>query len=119
MSTEEYVVVTTIQTFRHRYAIPMSKLQELNPAKPVDSKWALDSVTCNEVREFSQLHLGETISDHVVLREEEMLALFDQDNDYLKAWSKEQKLKYVNNCWEDEPQELYHNFLASEDKAAQ
>jgi len=44
--------------------------------------------------------LGETILDTFVLDEERMLALFDRDNDYLKGWSEEQKLKYVHN-WKE------------------
>ena len=112
---EEYVVVTTLQTFRHRYVVPMSKLQERNTDYIVDPRWALDCVTCEEVKEFSQLHLGEQILDMNVVNEKEVLTLFDMDNDYLKSWTKDKKLEYIHNCWDEhiinQSQERYHNFL--------
>lgn len=92
---KQYVVVTVVSQFRTRYAIPMDNLQAFNPAVPVDPKWALDSVTCQEVEEFSQEHLGETIIDHAVLEEAEILKLFDTDNNYLSGWPIEQKLAHI------------------------
>jgi len=98
MSTDkEYVVVTAISTFRERYVVPMDELQKMNEDYMVDPKWALDLVTCEEVEEFSQLHVGEQIIDNVVMTEDEILELFDKDNDYLKEWSKEQKIKHIRN----------------------
>jgi hypothetical protein len=102
MSEEKYVIVTTISSFRHRYCVPVSELQKLNQDHPVEPEtWAKDSVTMEEVKEFSQHHIGETIIDSTVLSEEEMLALFDKDNDYLKNWSKEQKISYAHRWKED------------------
>ena len=92
-----YVVVTTVSTFRQRYCIPLDALQEMNPDEVVSLEWALDSVTCDEVEEFSQLHLGEQIVDHGLISEDEMLALFDKDNGYLSDWTKEEKLNHVRN----------------------
>lgn len=100
MSEEKYVVVTAIQTFRERYVIPMSELQKQNEDYQVDPKWALDMVTMEEVKEFSQEHLGEQISDMFVMGEEEVLTLFDTDNKYLSEWSKEQKLKWIHD-WKE------------------
>jgi hypothetical protein len=104
MSDERYVVVTCISSFRERYVVPVSKLQELNPDKTLTTEmaaeWARDSVTMEEVKEFSQHWLGETILDTFVLDEERMLALFDRDNPYLKDWTLEQKLKYIHN-WKE------------------
>jgi hypothetical protein len=96
----EYAVVTTVQTFRHRYVIPMDKLQALNTDATVDLAWALDCVTCEEVKEFSQLHVGEQILDSKIVDEEEVLKLFDSDNDYLTSWTKDHKLEWINDCWE-------------------
>jgi len=95
--TRKYVLVTTVSTFRQRYCIPMDQLQDLNSDMPVDPEWALDCVTCDEAEEFSQLHLGEQIVDHAVITEDEMLALFDKDNDYLTSWTREQKIEYVRS----------------------
>jgi hypothetical protein len=98
---EKYVVVTCISQFRQRYVVPVSKLQEKNPTQPVDPViWANDSVVMEEVKEFSQHWLGETILDTFVVDEERILQLFDRDNEYLSDWSQEQKLKYIRNCWE-------------------
>ena len=98
MSTDkEYVVVTVTSTHRMRYVVPMDELQKMNKDYIVDPKWALDLVTCEEVEEFSQIHLGEQIVDCVEMDEDEILELFDKDNDYLKDWSKEQKIKHIRN----------------------
>jgi hypothetical protein len=100
MSDEKYVIVTTISHFRLRYAIPLSELQKLNPDVEVDPLWANDSVTMQEVKEFSQLHISEDIVDNRVLTESEMLAQFSEDNPYLSSWTDEQKIKSVHN-WRD------------------
>lgn len=99
---EQYVVVTTVHTFRHRYAVPMSELQACNTDMPASAEWALDAVTMNEVEEFSQKGLGEHIVDAQVMDQEQILQLFDGDNDYLKSWSKEQKLQTIHRCWFNE-----------------
>ena len=95
----KYVIVTTISTHRMRYAIPVSDMDTDDPTKQIE--WAKDSVTCEEVEEFSQEWLGELISDADIVAEWEMLEWFDTDNDYLKDWSKEQKLNYVKT-WKRE-----------------
>jgi antitoxin component of MazEF toxin-antitoxin module len=76
----EWVLVETVQMFRHRYCVqvPVGK-----------SEWALDTVTMEEAKEFSQLHLGETISSHRVVSEEDAIKLCYDDNDYLKSWTPE------------------------------
>jgi hypothetical protein len=94
---DKYVVVTTVSTFRHRYAIPMDELQALNPDVPVDPEWALDLVTCEDIEGFSQLHIGEQIVDMAEKSEEEILELFDKDNDYLKDWDRDYKIKHIRD----------------------
>jgi bifunctional DNA-binding transcriptional regulator/antitoxin component of YhaV-PrlF toxin-antitoxin module len=79
-----WVMVEALQTFRMRY---MVEVPATNP------EWALDTVTLNEAKEFSQLALPEVISSHRVLTEEQAIAMCDIDNDYTKNWSKEQKMK--------------------------
>ena len=79
-----WVMVEALQTFRMRY---MVEVPATNP------EWALDTVTCNQAKEFSQEALPEVISSHRVMTEEEALIMCDIDNDYTKSWSKEQKLK--------------------------
>jgi len=99
-----YVIVTAISSHRMRYVIPVDELQKLNPDVPVEgheTEWAMDCVTCEEVNDFSQRHVGEQIIDAYILDEESMLILFDADNDYLKDWTKEKKLDYVRKWKSD------------------
>lgn len=98
---ERYVVVTATSTFRQRYCIPMSELQKLNTDVTLDNKmaveWAGDSVVMEEVNEFSQKWLGETIIDTAVLDENAALSLFNSDNEYLSDWSDAQKIEFLHN----------------------
>lgn len=78
----EFVLVDCIQTYRMRYVVEV----------PVGrSGWALDTVSCDEAKEFSQLSLGEIIVSHRVVSKEEVLKLCDEDNDYCASWTDEQK----------------------------
>lgn len=96
---DDYVVVTAISSYRMRYVMHKDELQKMNTDAPVEPiSWAQDSVTMNDCEEFSQLWLGETIIDTDLMNEDEMLELFDADNDYLKSWTKEQKLEYVRKA---------------------
>jgi len=102
MADNDYIVVTTVQTFRHRYVMHKDDLRKLNTdVTPTDKDlvdWALDTVTMEECEEFSQLHLGEQIIDHFECTEDEMLGFFDRDNDYLKGWSTDYKIEHVRKC---------------------
>lgn len=80
---QEWVMVEAVSTFRMRYMVQVPKGK---------AEWAMDTVVCNEAKEFSQEHLGEQIVSHRVMTEEEALALCDADNSYCKTWNKEQKL---------------------------
>lgn len=96
-----YVVVTTTSTHRMRYVVPMDDLQALNVEKTVQPEWALDSVTCEEVEEFSQKWLGEQIVDYEVVEQDKLIELFDRDNDYLSQWTTEQKIDYIRKWKKD------------------
>lgn len=100
----EYVVVTCISSYRMRYVVPMDELQKLNPDQPVDPSWALDSVTMEEVKEFSQRHVGEQIIDAQVVKEPEILQFFDADNEYASSWDEEYKLACIRH-WKENPTE--------------
>ena len=78
-------LVETVYFFRMRYVVECESAEH-----------AKDTVTMKEVEEFSQLYLDETITSTRVIDDAEYLRLFDEDNDYLKAWSEEQKFKYVH-----------------------
>ena len=95
-SKQDYVVVTAISSYRMRYVMHRDDLQKLNPDLPVDSvEWANDTVSSEEFEEFSQKHVGEYIVDTVEMNEDDMLELFDKENDYLSEWTKDQKIKWI------------------------
>jgi hypothetical protein len=75
----EWVLVETVQTFRHRYMVEVPRGK---------SEWALDTVTMEEAQEFSQKHLGETIVSHRVVSYDEAMRMCDEDNGYVKnTWT--------------------------------
>jgi hypothetical protein len=78
-------LVETIDFFRMRYVVECESAEH-----------AKDVVTMKEAEEFSQLHLDETITSARVIDDAEYLRIFDEDNDYLKEWSEEQKFNYVH-----------------------
>lgn len=98
MPDELYVVTTVISTHRMRYAIPISAMSEegdmkLSTADAIN--YIQDSVTCEEVEEFSQHWMGETIVDTFVLDTERTIALYRRDNPHADGWSDEQILSYI------------------------
>lgn len=91
--TNRYVIITAISTFKIRYAIPEEVLACDNREDLIDK--ATDAVIAEKVEEFSQEWLGETVIDEKICTEEEMLEIFDRENDYLKGWTREQKIDHV------------------------
>ena len=90
---KELVLVETISLFRMRYVVEVPKGKK---------EWALDTVTLQEAEEMSQYHVGEDITSHRVISEEEFLRLHDEDNDYLKGWTNEQKQRCIHRWIDDE-----------------
>lgn len=97
----EYVSITTVSTFRHRYVIHKDDLQNLNLEHEATIEelcdWAKDEITMESTDDFSQEHLGEQIVETRPISKEEMLELFSKENTYLKSWNKEQILSFVRN----------------------
>ena len=87
----QWVMVETVQMFRHRYMVQVPVGTDDFGKDKAD--WALDTVTLEEAKEFSQKHLGETITSHRVVTMEEALKLCDEDNDYCKTWNDEKKVE--------------------------
>jgi hypothetical protein len=79
-----WVMVEAISQFRMRYMVEV----------PADHpEYALDTVTCEEAKEFSQEHIGETIVSHRVMGSTaEALVQCDLDNSYCSGWTDEQKI---------------------------
>ena len=88
-------LVETIDFFRMRYIIECESAEH-----------AKDIVTMKEAEEFSQLYLDETITSTRVIDDAEYLRMFDEDNDYLREWSDEQKFKYVHEVVYDDKETL-------------
>lgn len=74
------VMVECVQQYRTRYVV---EVPATNP------EWALDTVTCQEAKEFSQQDLGETIVSHRIITEQQALDQFRVDTDYGK-WTDDQ-----------------------------
>ena len=87
----QWVLVETVSMFRERYMVEVPVGVDMYGKDKAE--WALDTVTMEEAKEFSQEHLGETIVSHRVVTKEESLALCDKDNDYAKKWNDELKMK--------------------------
>ena len=89
MADKKLFIVETISMFRMRYVV-----------EALESEHAADEVVfglCNsELKEFSQHHVDEVITSEREISQEEYVKLFDVDNDYLKEWTVEQKLEFVN-----------------------
>lgn len=97
-----WVMVEAISQFRMRYMVEA----------PADHpEYALDDVTCQTAKEFSQEWIGETIVSNRVMTEEEALEICDIDNDYTKSWNKEQKLRafFTKEGETNEHNDLYYD----------
>ena len=87
----QWILVETVSMFRERYMVEVPVgTDQYGKDK---AEWALDTVTMEEAKEFSQQHLGETIVSHRVVTKEEALAMCDKDNDYARVWNDELKVK--------------------------
>jgi hypothetical protein len=72
----ELVLVDTVQQYRVRYIVKVPKGKH---------DWALDAVTCEEVTEFSQSYLGETIVTAWNMTQDELIGVGKTDNDWSPA----------------------------------
>lgn len=86
----QWVLVEAISQFRQRYMVQVPVGTDQFGNNKAD--WALDTVTLEEAKEFSQKHLGEVITSHRVVTEEEALRLCDEDNEYTQVWNNEHKI---------------------------
>jgi len=87
----QWVLVETVSMFRERYMVEVPVGVDMYGKDKAE--WALDTVTMEEAKEFSQEHLGETIVSHRVVTKEEALAMCDKENEYAKVWNDEMKIQ--------------------------
>ena len=89
---KKLVMVDCISQFRIRYCVEVED----------DIDHALDEVIMEydnlEFHEFSQEHLQPSpiVISHREISKEEYLRMFDEDNSYLKGWTEEKKLEWIN-----------------------
>lgn len=83
---KKLVLVEAISQYRMRYVVECD-----------DVTHAEDEVCMERAQEFSQLHLGEVITSSREITDAEYLALFDQDNDYLKDWPSDKKFSFIHS----------------------
>jgi len=96
---KQWVLVDCVSTFRIRYMVEVPVgIDNFGNDK---TEWALDTVTCNDAKEFSQWHVGEHIVSHRVVTKEEALTLCNKDNSYAAEWNEETKVKNFFTTWEE------------------
>jgi hypothetical protein len=83
----EFYLVETISVHRIRYVV-RAKESEQAKNKVLDN---LDDVEV--LKEFSQKHLQEVVSYTRKITREEVIELCDEDNDYLKSWTDDEKIQ--------------------------
>ena len=89
----EWVLVECVSTFRERYMVEVPKGK---------ADYALDTVTCEDAKEFSQEHLGEQIVSHRVVTKEEAVMMCDVDNEYCAGWDDSTKIDAFFTTWEEQ-----------------
>ena len=91
----KYVLVETLSQFRQRYVIEVPDDHNDKEFPCTAVQWAEDTVTMEQMKEFSQKWLGETIIGSREVTRDEIIKLCDEDNDYLKSWTEEDKMGLV------------------------
>lgn len=86
----KYVMVDAISQFRMRYVVEVP--EDVENCTP--EQYASDSVVCEDVREFSQEHIGETIVSTREVSLKEAIAQWRKDNgSVFNSWSDELVVK--------------------------
>tara|TARA_B100001057_G_scaffold416590_1_gene434689 strand:- start:2998 stop:3327 length:330 start_codon:yes stop_codon:yes gene_type:complete len=101
----DYVIIDTVSMFKQRYIVPREEVQRWNEEIKLTDKlakqWAQESVEAEEIKEFSQRWLGETVSNVDFADTEKVLKLFKEDNEQLsEEWTQAKQLDYIND-WKD------------------
>ncbi len=80
----EWVLVDAVSMFRMRYMVEVPKGHK---------EYALDTVVCENAKEFSQEHIGQEIVSHRVVSLDEALKICDEDNSYCASWTDDKKVE--------------------------
>lgn len=92
----KWILVECISQYRTRYVV---EVPEDHP------EYALDTVTMEQAKEFSQEHLGEVIVSHRPTSLKVALKMFDKDNPEFSDWSVDLKLANYFTPWEEQRNE--------------
>ena len=92
----KFVLVETLSQYRMRYVIEVPDDHDAGEFPCSAITWAEDTVVMEEMKEFSQKWLGETIIGSREVNREEILNLVNEDNSYVNGkygnpWTEEQK----------------------------
>ena len=82
-------IVETVSMFRMRYVVEAK--EESHSHDEVIMEKGKDTF-----KEFSQEHIDESIFSSREISKKEYLKLFDKDNEYMRTWSEEKKLNFIN-----------------------
>jgi hypothetical protein len=89
----KYIMVDAISQFRMRYVIEVPDNHNDGEHPCTAEQWAMDTVTMQEAKEFSQEWLGETIVSAHEITNEKIITQCDVDNEYCKSWDREKKME--------------------------
>jgi hypothetical protein len=96
---KKLVMVDCLSQFRIRYCVEVED----------DIDHALDEILMEsdslQFHEFSQEHLHPSpiFLSHREISKEEYLRMFNEDNNYLRDWTEEQKLRWINKINYEKP----------------
>lgn len=96
----KYVLVETISQYRMRYVIEVPEDHNEGEFPCSAIQWAEDTVAMEEMKEFSQKWIGETILSSREVNREQILGLVNEDNDYCNG-------KYGNPWTDDKKIEVF------------
>jgi len=82
----KYIMVDTISQFRMRYVVEVPDDVEKGEYPCTPENYAMDMVTCEEAKEFTQHHLGETIVSTREVSLEEAIAQYRKDEPMFSQW---------------------------------
>lgn len=115
----KYVMVDAISQFRMRYVIEVPDDVEEGEYPCTPESYAMDMVTCEEAKEFTQHHLGETIVSTREVTLEEAVAQYRKEEPMFSLWedelivknhvtpighSEQEKIKEEEERWKNEYQ---------------
>lgn len=91
MSDKKLFVVETLSQHRMLYAVEAETQAQAE-------EFVLNSTA--DIKEMGQNHLGESVFCAYETNEDDYIEAFDDINDYLKEWTREKKLEYINKTGE-------------------